>query len=61
MKVVKLLCLIQERYIDRIYGSIIHKKRMYMVGFECASNEGVDKNVRFAIAVGSRFSYIGTA
>ena len=42
-------------------GSIIHKKRMYMVGFECASNEGVDKNVRFAIAVGSRFSYIGTA
>lgn len=42
-------------------GSIIHKKRMYMVGFECASNENVDKNVRFAIAVGSRFTYIGTA
>ncbi len=36
-------------------GCIVHKKRMYMIGFECASNMNIAEGARLAIAIGSGY------
>ena len=39
-------------------GAITHRKRMYMIGFQCASSDSYDKDCRYAVVIGKKIRYI---
>ncbi len=42
-------------------GAVTHKKRMYMIGFQCASADIYDNDCRYAVVIGKKMRYVDEA